>query len=225
MIRLQRFAALPQPKTRFSPSKLSTEAVIGQSEKNLAGYLLTNRSSTSLTISRWPSSAFPPPKEHQMLHQLLVVSKYPNHEKPILPTSYQYLLCLLGVKSAFNCILHSGSSSGINSPKRISPSKLCCATTTSGAALCRAAAASRGTPRRSAARRRCRSSAGRVLATRQVPVRWLLKREWWKGWIDVLFLDDLVNWCFLVLFWTETRWFHADGNCKNIYMFFKLYQI
>lgn len=118
MIRLQRFAALPKPKTRFSPSKLSTGAVIGQSEKNLAGYLLTNRSSTSLTISRWPTSAFPPPKKHQMLHLLLVVSKYPNHEKPILPTSYQYLLCLLGVKSAYNCILDSGSSSSINSPKK-----------------------------------------------------------------------------------------------------------
>ena len=50
---------------------------------------------------------------------------------------------------------------------------------------------------------------------------------------------ERVNWCFILgrfselmfffvcfgCFWTETRWFHADGNCKEIYNFIKSYQI
>ena len=178
MIRIQRFVALPQPKTCFSLSELSTRAVICQSLNSkqnsgrVPGASFTNKSSTSLTISRWPSSAFPPSKKHQMLHLFLVVLKYPHHGKgPCQHLIYTFSVCL--GTSAFWTL---GVQKQHQFPEKISPSKLCCATTTSGAALCRAAAASRGTPRRSAARRRCRSSAGRVLATRQVPVRWLLKR-------------------------------------------------
>lgn len=215
MIRLQRFAALPQPKTRFSPSKLSnlsTGAVIGQSEKILAGYLLTNRSSTSLTISRWPSSAFPPPKKHQMLHQLLVVSKYPNHEKPILPTSYQYLLSLL--KEI--CIqLHSGFwviQQHQFPQKNLTFKTLLCHHHLRRHTLpCRRRQPRHPTPQRGTAalpQQRWEGAGDTAGAGALAPQKGMMERG---------------NWCFILgrfselmffgAFWTEPRWFHADGNC------------